>query len=63
MTEDDLAPNKTLHWYVNTLLKATGEILEKTRDTPQFDTIDRITNYMDTLLIEMRHADWRQEVG
>ena len=60
---DELEPLKTLHDYINELLVLSGDLMAHFKGTADYEYIDDMTGRMDELLIEMRHADWRHEIG
>jgi|GEM_PF-2851146 hypothetical protein len=61
--DEELEPLPTAHDYINSLIALTGQILAVVRGSAEYPEIDRLTEEMDEILIIMRHADWRREIG
>lgn len=56
--DDELEPSKTLDCYINKLLSLTSDLLNASVNTVVFTVVDDLTEEMDHILIEMRHAKW-----
>ena len=63
MQVDDLEPTPTLHSYLNDLLKISGDLLADMRSSDEYHIVDEHLLKMDEILIQMRHADWKYEIG